>query len=387
MNQYYCSQKFDWLELRLYDGYVASCCKATPTKLTTNLLATDAQGFFNWPEIINEREMMLRGERVPGCERTCWSQEDQGLPSRRIAFYEDYRHKNKPTAYTEVRQTPRVLNLVVSNTCNLTCSYCCKNFSSTWLRDVIDNGDYNISGYEDRYNATGRDQVLHASSQRLMDQTQIGRMIVDQINANNATIEEITITGGEPLLYSQLESILEMFAHKQITIYSGLGVPSARLKQLLPLLKKYDVLMSISAENTGVYHEFNRYGSAYTQFIENLQSIQQHCRMLFVPTISNLTIFDFPQFMQANPGVEIRPNVVYDPEFFNPCVMDPDSKQPLVDQLGEHSDTLVPILMATPRPELRPQLAAFLTRFTHSRKLSLDIYPESFVQWLYKGEQ
>jgi len=387
MNQYYCSQKFDWLELRLYDGYVASCCKATPTKLTTSFLKTDPQGFFNWPEIVDEREMMLRNERVSGCELTCWSQEDQGLPSRRINFYKDYRHKNKPTFYDKIRQTPRVLNLVVSNTCNLTCSYCCKNFSSTWLRDVIDNGDYNISGYKDRYNSTGRDQVLYASSQRLMDQTQVGNMLTQQLMNNNDTIEEVTITGGEPLLYSQLEGILEMFADKQITIYSGLGVPAARLKQLLPLLKRYNVLMSISAENTGAYHEFNRYGSTYTQFKDNLASIQQHCQMLFVPTISNLTMFDFPNFVLANPGFEIRPNVVYDPEFFNPAVMDPDSKQRLADQFGDYTDALAPILMADFDPSLRLQLAVFLTRFIQSRQLSLDIYPESFVQWLYKGEQ
>lgn len=378
MRDYYCSQKFDWLEVRLHDGWVTSCCKATPNKVTAQFLESNPQGFFNWPQLVEERKQMLNNQRVEGCESACWQPEDQGLASRRT---------NTPhTRYQGLNHVPKHINIITSNTCNMTCSYCCKHYSSSWTRDVIENGDYNITGYEDRYNATAQDQAIYRSSQRLLDQTRVGNLIMDQIESNLDQVETLMLVGGEPLLYSRLESLLEKFNGKEIVVFSGLGVGQQRLKKILPLLERHQVTVSISAENTHKFHEFNRYGYSYDNFVYNVDMIQQHCNIMFNSVISNITLFDFANFARLRGDQKINANFAHDPKFFAVNLLDPASKQEIQAQLKDLPQEFAQQISATmqtdPNLRERDQLAAFLKRFVSTRNLSLDIFPTSFLSWL-----
>lgn len=378
---YYCSQKFDWLEIRLYDGFVASCCKAKPSRLTATSLAQDNLGYFNWPELIAEREMMLTNQRVPGCEAGCWRLEDQGVVSRRQqTLHQRYQH---------VRQAaPRTLNLVLTNTCSLTCSYCCKNFSSSWLQDILKHGDFPIEDQGDRYQATARDRVLWGMSQRDLDHAPIGDQIMQQIQQNIDGIEEVIITGGEPLLYAQLESVLEQLSSCKITLFTGLGVRESRLKSLLPALERHGVRVKVSAENTGAWHEFNRYGSRYQEFWENLALLQQHCSVEFWSVLSNLTVFDFHTFFQLhNQRSTITTDITAEPAFLALNVLDPQSRELVVQQLTDHCPDQVaqPIITAMNQPcddQQRRNLQKFLQRFTSSRTLTMQLFPQTFIEWL-----
>jgi pyruvate-formate lyase-activating enzyme len=401
MRDYYCSQKFDWLEIRLSDGFVASCCKATPDRVTSTLLKSDPQGYFNWPRIIEEREMMLKNQRVPGCE-ACWTQEDQGLASRRTTILDvastnpnTYGWSNTDnaldTTYHDVRQTPKFLNIITSNTCNLTCSYCCKTFSSTWLKNIIDHGDYNIPGYVDRYNANNLDRVIHRSSQKIMGETELSDLIAKQIQDGADTVEQVVITGGEPLLYSKIKELLEIFGGKNISLFTGLGLPAQRLRAMIPLLKKYQVKICVSAENTNAHHEFNRYGYSYQQFEENLQLLEADCEVMFTSTISNLTLFDFPAFVVKHGRSRVRPNIVSSPEFFLPSVLDADSKariaQALHNVIPDQADMMIDSMNAVIPTTAPAQLTAFLSRFSQTRGLDLNIFPQSFLDWLQSSNK
>lgn len=376
---YYCSQKFDWLEVRLYDGYVASCCQAEPSRLTPDMLDRDSAAFFNWPDIMTERQDMLHNVRTAGCENSCWKLEDQAQSSRRT---EIKIHKR----YHDVRQLPRTLNLVVNNTCNLTCSYCCKNFSSSWLRDIVTNGDYGIDSDQSRYNADARDIMMHRVSQKIMAQSSIGQKIMDQIRLSRDHVQEILLSGGEPLLYQDLESVLDLFADKDIQIYTGLGVPKQRVQNLLPLLERPNVRVTISAENTGAYHEFNRYGRSYQEFLNNLDLLLQHPRINFASTISNLTVLDFANFARLHHARDITLNYVFEPGFMHPSVLDPDTKSAVLDQLGtlapQHHARIASWLTAPASAQDRDRLRKFLVRFQSTRDLDLSILPRSLLSWL-----
>ena len=385
MRNYYCSQKFDWLEVRLYDGEVSSCCKADPDRLTVEFLQSDDQGFFNWPRLVKEREMMLENQRVPGCETACWRPEDQGQMSRRLLH--PILFNTPDPVYSDTRRLPKRINISVSNTCNLTCSYCCKTFSSTWTRDLITQGDYNIPGYENRYNLSQLDRLVYQASQRTMDRTEIGNLIVDQIANNLDRVEEITLTGGEPLLYSGLERMLESFGDTKIVIHTGLGIPQARLRKLIPLMSKHNVFFSVSAENTGKFHEFNRYGSQYDQFLENLQILKNNFPVKFVSVISNLTAFDFVNFVKMHGDDSIdHIAYAYDPGFFNPAVLDDQSKhmiQTELTKLGTRwAEHVIPVIDKPVPPGTKSQLRMFMSRFLSTRNLAIDIFPSTFLTWL-----
>jgi MoaA/NifB/PqqE/SkfB family radical SAM enzyme len=382
MRDYYCSQKFDWLEVRLHDGWVTSCCKATPDKVSAQFLESNPQGFFNWPKLIDERKQMLNNQRVDGCESACWQPEDQGLYSRRTS--------TPHAEYTGLHHLPKHINIITSNTCNMTCSYCCKHYSSSWTRDVIENGDYNITGYEDRYNANFQDQAVYRSSQKLLDQTRVGNLIMDQIEANMEHVETLMLVGGEPLLYSRLEQLLEKFVGKEIVVFTGLGINQQRLKKLLPLLERHNATISISAENTHEFHEFNRYGYSYNNFVYNVDMIRQHCNVMFNSVISNITLFDFANFARLRVDDRINANFAHDPKFFATNLLDPASKREIQAQLKdlpqEFVHDIAPTLDAEPNLLERDRLSAFLKRFVSTRKLSLDIFPSSFLSWLDQAQ-
>lgn len=320
---------------------------------------------------------MLENQRVSGCEIGCWQAEDRGDPSRRQQVPQAQYHETR-------RSAPRVLNLVVNNTCSLTCSYCCKNFSSSWLRDVVVNGDYDLPG--DRYRASEYDRVLSRLSQPQLDQSPLADMILDQIRNNLDDIQEVIITGGEPLLYAQLESIVEMFAGKDIVMFTSLGVPTARLKKMLPILERHGVRVKISAENTGAWHEFNRYGSSYREFRDNYELLRQCCTTEFWSVITNLTVINFAEFVSANVFADITIDFGFDPDFMHPANLDWATKDSVAGILEHHAPAfaqrIVPVMYQSAPDEQRQNLSKFLQRYTQSRKLTLDMFPESFKSWL-----
>lgn len=388
-SNFFCSQKFDWLEIRLYDGYVSSCCKSTPDRLTRKFLSEDPQGFFNWPRLLQERQMMLAGEKVPGCSASCWLPESQGLPSRRLT-----QASTDPGTWQHrgLRHVPRTITLVVNHTCSLTCSYCAKVYSSSWLKDVIEHGDYNIPGHENRYNASCHDQILHQISQPRLDQSAIANDILEQLENNRDNIKDIIIVGGEPLLYSKIERILEMFADKNITVFSGLGTTTARLNKLLPVLKRCHVKFKISAENIGELHEFNRYGSRYPQFRNNFDLVSSQCLTSFWSVVSNLTLFGLADFLDANERHGVGFDIAYEPDFMQPNVLDEHSKRMIVERLESwlHRPEIPNIITAMNMPcssSQQQQLSRFLARFIKSRAVSLGIFPPSFQQWISESEQ
>ena len=385
--KYFCSQKFDWLEVRLYDGHVASCCKSSTDKLTRPLLAQDPQAFFNWPAVLAERQQMLTDQPVLGCDASCWKPESQGLVSRRL---KQASMDPKPFERGGIRRLPKTVNLVVNNTCSLTCSYCCKNYSSSWNHDIVVNGDYGIPGYESRYNASAHDRILHQLTQPRLDQSAIGLDILAQLEANREAIEEIIIIGGEPLLYSNIEKIVEMFSDKRITIFSGLGTTVSRLQKLMPIMKRSHVRFKISAENIGALHEFNRYGSRYQQFKNNFDLVSTHCPTSFWSVINNLTLFGFADFFKTNAQYQIETDIGYEPEFMRPNVMDDVSKELVIDTLQpwlhlSNVQSIIDAIALPYDPQQQQQLGMFLNRFTKTRSLSLDIFPQSFREWATTG--
>lgn len=330
---------------------------------------------------------MLADQRVPGCEASCWRPESQGLTSRR-----QKQAIMDPKSFLTggMRRLPKTVNLVVNNTCSLTCSYCCKNYSSSWNNDIIANGDYNIPDYHDRYNATSHDRILHQLSQPRLDQSAIAQDILAQLESNRDSIEELIIIGGEPLLYSNIEKIVDMFADKRVTIFSGLGTTVSRLQKLMPAMKRSHVRFKISAENTGAYHEFNRFGSRYAQFRNNFDLVSSNCPTSFWSVINNLTLFGFADFLKNNSEHLVEIDIGYEPGFMQPNVLDPLSKHTIVESLQPwlHLPNVPSIIQAVNMSydeQQKHQLQKFLARFIAPRNLSLEIFPTSFQDWLKEG--
>ena len=257
---------------------------------------------------------------------------------------------------------------------------------------MVEHGDYNIPGHENRYNASSHDQILHQISQPRLDQSAIANDILRQLEANREHIKDIIIVGGEPLLYGNLERILEMFADKNITVFSGLGTTTARLHKLLPVLKRCHVRLKISAENIGALHEFNRHGSRYAQFRNNFDLIHSQCPTSFWSVVSNLTLFGLADFLEANHRHGVAFDIAYEPDFMQPNVLDDHSKHMISQRLDSwlHHAEIPGIIDAMNKPcsnNQQQQLSMFLARFIKPRNISLDVFPQSFQHWISQSDQ
>ena len=382
ITDYYCQQKFDWVEIRLYDGLVISCCQAEPHRIKKDSIIGKPMGFFNYPEIVKEREMMLANERVPGCE-SCWKFEEKNLSSRRTYFNAAQR------IYNDTFCSPKTVNLVISNTCNQTCVYCCKSYSHSWLDDVAKNGNYDLNGDVNRHQLNNQDRIMLKLKQPDLHQSVLKNIILKQI-AECQDIDHVIITGGEPFLDNFLVEIVDgIKTTKKITIVTGLHVQPNRFSKLIKQLSdlKIDNLwIKISGENINQFHMFNRFGSDYGEWKENYQTVKSNFKYFFEPVVSNLTVFGIPEFLELHSSETKKLHILSEPEYLMVNLLDEESKDRVQKQLesfkNRDTEQLVSIMNSPANVSQKENLRKYFYEFARRRQLDTGIFPFSFLKWL-----
>jgi len=378
--------KFRYLKIDLESKTTYTCHAAKPHDVDFEWLAKNTGQLFNTPINIVERNMMLDNQRNSSCEQNCWTAEDAGAVSPRM-----YQGGIEKTHFETVTQ-PEIIDLTVGSNCNLTCSYCCKEYSSAWRRDLADNGPYNITDSKNRFELTNKDRMLAKLSQGELKSTAHYQTLLNQIKLSTGTLKKLTVTGGEPFLDNQLIDILADLSLNHDTvveIYTGLGVMATRFEKILHKLKSIANLeLKISAECIKDLHEFNRYGSKWLEFENRIQLLDQHkIKYKFHSTLSNLTIFGYAEFVQYFKDHDHTVTFVYQPSMMAPYVLDPQSKEIILAQIQSLPARLQqPVkqsLLATPTETQRQNIKTFLVEFVGRRSnLNLNVYPTHFLDWI-----
>lgn len=385
-SDYYCSQKFWWLSIDIEKMQTLSCCAASPHKINTQWLIQNPGKLFNTIELQTERQMMLDGHPVTGCFSNCWQPESKGLPSRRLEM------KSNVVTHTDVDATPKVLHIIVGSDCNMTCSYCCKQYSSAWKQDILTNGEYSVQTNDDRYKLNNLDRVTLNLSQKDIAKSKLSEQLIQEITSTvqQKSCNQVNITGGEPFLYLALENLISKLpADVDVCVWSGLGVTTTRFAKIVDKLSKYpNVRITISAENIQDYYEFNRYGNSWKQFETNLNTLKQSgISYNFNATVSNLTLFGLPAFFEYAKDCVVTYSPCTDPEFLAINVLDNASKQLILKNLSDLPTGLQKLISTSidlnATDAQKENLKNYLTTFASRRNLSLNIYPSSFTQWIY----
>ena len=262
---------------------------------------------------------MLEGKQVSSCEATCWQAERQGRISRRLVMHSDQ------VTHTDIECLPTTLHIVLGSDCNLTCSYCCKQYSTAWLRDIENNGVY-------------------------LDQERFRLNIDDKIVSK---LGQKVIKESKPYL------------------------------EILNSAMQYKML-TISAENTEDLYEFNRYGNTWSQFQDNLKTITElGFDYQFCSVISNTTIQGFRQFLDWCGDRKIIINPCSDPEYQSASVLDNETKK-LVNscKYDRYDDIVKQCINADTNNHQINQFRQYITEFAKRRALSFDAFPQSFQKWI-----
>ena len=136
-----CVYKWAWNTFRLYNATSSSCHRVNPVAVPLDKF----DDFHNTPEVLNDRQKMLAGKWPGrGCEY-CEDVEKQGGVSDRL-YHNDIPGLT-PVDFDPLgdqRVTPRIVELYLTNACDLACVYCLPGFSSRINNELKKYGPYPI---------------------------------------------------------------------------------------------------------------------------------------------------------------------------------------------------------------------------------------------------
>ena len=369
---YYCNQKFWWLSVDPESKTYNSCCAARSQKIDLKWIEQHPGQLFNSPWLVKEREDMLQNKPVASCETACWQPEQNQLPSRRQKMM------STEVLYTDTHADPKMLSVIIGRDCNLDCVYCCKQYSTSWLRDIKQNGAYLD---DERFQLNVSDQLYLKAGQNIIKQTQSYQTILNEL-CQIKNVEELNIVGGEPFLSNYLLDLINHFDCK-ITINTGLGVNTERLRRIADQLHSH-VEIFVSAETTGSLYEFIRHGNSWNQFLTNLDVLQKRFKVDFSSVVSNLTIFGLEQF-QKQFGYSKVLLFCNDPNYLNACVLDDESRQRLQATEFLYNNTQIQNNIKQSATEQQIQnVKTYIREYARRRQLTYDMFPASFVQWIHR---
>jgi organic radical activating enzyme len=339
----FCAAKWYNATIWLGSGQTTSCHHPPAHAIDAEAIKTRPSAIHNTEQKKQERAMMQLGERPTGCEY-CWKIEDMSVDavSDRVYKSKIYPIEALDQAYT----TPpaedvnlRTLEIAFDRTCQFACSYCNPAFSSTWVKDIKNNGAY--QGLV----SDGRNHFTHEHTQAQLYKFGETNPYVDAFfewweSDLHKTLQELRITGGEPTMSGELWKLIDWFkANKgksstRLAINSNLGMDRLKLFEFRDSLKDIPhVEIYTSMEAVGSQAEYIRDGLDYDLWMHNVQELLEHDHIQavhFMCTINALCLDSLDIFLDqlvrlkkvyGRDRVNFTLNILRFPSFQSPLVL------------------------------------------------------------------
>jgi organic radical activating enzyme len=306
----FCAAKWYNATIWLGSGQTTSCHHPPAHKVEIADVEKNPRALHNTLLKKKEREMMQAGQRPAGCEY-CWKIEDMGVDaiSDRVYKSKIYPIESLSQAYNTTPDDDvnlRTLEIAFDRTCQFACSYCNPAFSSTWARDIKNNGPY--QGLV----SDGRNHFTHEHNSSQLYRFGESNPYVDAFFAwwesdLHQTLQELRITGGEPTMSGELWKLIDWFktnkgrSQTRLAINSNLGMDRLKLLEFadktrdIPHLEIYT-----SNETYGSQAEYIRDGLNYDLWMHNVQELLEHDHIRavhFMCTINALCLDSLDTFL------------------------------------------------------------------------------------------
>lgn len=140
-----CLAKWQQVSLHLTNGWNNSCYHPALQPIPLEEIAIDVSNLHNTSWKKEQRKQMLNGVKPAECSY-CWNIEDTGnLSDRHYRSAEPWAAAHYEAVVNQPWDqpvTPSYVEVNFNYGCNLKCSYCSPQFSSTWMKDIKDKGAY-----------------------------------------------------------------------------------------------------------------------------------------------------------------------------------------------------------------------------------------------------
>ena len=337
----FCAAKWYNATIWLGSGQTTSCHHPPAHVIDAELIKTNPSAIHNTVEKKIDRLNMQLGNRPKGCEY-CWKIEDMGRDavSDRVYKSKIYPLEALNEAYAKPHQEDvnlRTLEIAFDRTCQFACSYCNPAFSSTWVRDIQRNGPY------ESLVSDGRGHFTHAHDRSQLYRFGETNPYVEAFFAwwetdLHRTLQELRITGGEPLMSGDTWKLLDWFktnrgrSTTRLAINSNLG-HEVDLDRLLSSIEGTEVDIYTSNESIDLQAEYIRDGLNYNAWLSNVQRLLDspniravHC----MATINALCLISLPDLLDqlvefkkkyGRERVSFTLNILRFPSFQSPLIL------------------------------------------------------------------
>ena len=310
ISETFCAAKWYNATIWLGHGQTTSCHHPPGHFIRKRELKDNPSAIHNTKHKKAVRKMMLEGKRPEECEY-CWKIEDIGRHNISDRIYKseiftDDDINNIPKLKWDDDVNLRTLEVSFDRNCNFACSYCNPAFSTKWVADINKYGAYKniISDGRGHYN----DKAAYAKGYE-------GQPTNPYINAfwkwwNDGlsdVLEEIRVTGGEPILSKGTWDLFEWFKNNpesniRYAINSNLCPVNNKLINKLIEHSHYVKNLDIytSCESIGKHAEYIRDGLDYNRWKANLHRLLKDGnirKIHMMMTINSLCLSSITDFM------------------------------------------------------------------------------------------
>jgi len=306
----FCAAKWYNVSVWLGNGRTASCHHPLAHPVPKDELAADASALHNTKFKKEQRRKMLAGERPEECGY-CWRVEDaaqsEEINSDRIyqtARYTEEEIRALKDIPWDKNVNPKTVEISFDNLCNLACSYCNAEFSSTWSKDISTNGEYKNMETDGGKTYRQDGSIAMPFGNKNEGNIYVKRFF-DWFPEIKDGITELRVSGGEPSRSPSFWKLIDISDNEKFAfaVNSNLIMEDSRLERLINAGKKFEKLdIYTSAECMHKNQEFVRDGFDWDVWEKNIMKATESPYvngMYIMMTISVLSIWTVAEFLQT----------------------------------------------------------------------------------------
>ena len=308
-----CLAKWQQVSLHLPTGLTNSCYHPPLHEIDASLLKDNPSALHNTPHKKEQRKIMLRNERPGECSY-CWTQEDLGnLSDRHYRSGEPWaaEHFDRIVNSTgDEDEIPSYVEVNFNHACNLKCSYCSPQFSSSWADEITRYGAYPTSN---PHNAP-----VHFMGRRRPIPSREDNPYVDAFwewwPSLYPKLKHFRMTGGEPLMdrntYRVFDYVLAFpKPDLHIDVTSNFSVEEKLWQQYFGYVSQLcntniEHFMQYVSLDSGIekHAEYIRHGMEFKRVLARVEFFLRHIpnrnSLTFIITMNNLSVLGLKQQLE-----------------------------------------------------------------------------------------
>jgi organic radical activating enzyme len=305
-----CLAKWKQVSLHLPTGLNNSCYHPPLHEIRVEDVGRGGTGLHNTDHKKKQRKMMLAGTKPAECQY-CWNMESNNkLSDRHYRSGEPWAAKDFDAIVNSTGDedvVPSYVEVNFNHACNLACSYCSPQFSSTWEQEVRQHGGYPTSTvHNDPGHFVGRNRPIP-----VRDTNPYVDAFWSWWPTLYPELQHFRMTGGEPLLDKNTYRVFDYVlanpkSDLHLNVTSNFSVDEKSWQKYLSYVKQLcegerieHFMQYVSVDSWGDQAEYIRHGLDFDllwhRVDQFLTEIPGRNSITFIVTMNNLSVSGLPK--------------------------------------------------------------------------------------------